>query len=153
MKMKEEQTEHTNVFTDQIVRPKKKQSKGTKYHLLSFWDYLAMLQYCLSEEEVENIRNLRAKLDDLQVLLSKSNLPSKMYKQVKTKKKPTPFEIYTMVQYDYEEVPGIYKKSSKKKWKKGKKYKRLADQYMPYFFGSDSLSSSVFDPDFESSRA
>lgn len=114
---------------------------------LSPEDIHAIYRCGLTIEKVDNISEIGNKLEDLEVLYSKSILSKKLFQDAVNKKKPTEFDIYTLIQFQYETVPEIYKQKADKREKQREKYEKLEDKYTKaYFFPPTKPNGAAAEP-------
>lgn len=101
---------------------------------LSKYDLDAINRCGLTVEQVDDIDEIGSKLNDLEVLYNKSKLSKKIFKNAMNKKKPTEFDIYTMIEYQYQTVPAIYENKFDRRLRKKKKYQSLEKKYLNKYF-------------------
>jgi hypothetical protein len=109
-------------------------------------DYLNISYYQLPMEGVVGISNISSKLQDLQILLLKSKLNDSIFRRIVSKRKPTVFDIYTMVQYDYKKLPKIYHREISRKEELRRHYVNKANKIFPNFFPEYSSGKPLLSP-------
>jgi hypothetical protein len=117
------------------------------YTHLSLYDKEAIKRCGLKIEQVVDISDIGDKLKDLEILREKENLKQNIMQEVEKMKKPTEFDIYTLIQFQYEKVPQKYEKKIKNKKKRKKKIirnsKKIKQMYRSMHFPKAKLTSFI----------
>jgi hypothetical protein len=99
-----------------------------KYIHMSLYDRIAIRRCGLEVEQVDDISNIGEKLDDLEILRTTKELSKDIYQEVQDMKKPTEFDIYTLIHYKYKDVPKKYKEKYEEKKQNGQILVRRANK-------------------------
>ena len=103
------------------------------YVHLSYYDKEAIKRCGLKIEQVVDINDIGNKLNDLEILRDKENLKVNILQEVEKMKKPTEFDIYTLIHFDYENIPKKYEKKIRKKRIRKKQIKLIYKSiHLPY---------------------